>query len=225
VLHVAPNPGSVAVGESAYQQIRADILSGRLLPRQKLRLEQLRADYDISINTLREILNRLTSENLVVSETARGFEVAPISSENLLEIAELRLLLESHAMEKSFRNGDLDWEARVVASHYKLAELGRRHSPDDPEGAGLLKRGDREFHAVLISACGSRALIESHGTMFDRYMRYLMLALIVRGTVTQQEHDLLLRHALDRDAPAAIAVLREHIEGCVAYTLERWRWS
>src|SRR3954454_6747140 len=88
-----------AVGDDGYRRIQSDIVFGRLRPGQKLRLEALRETYGISISTLREILSRLTAEGLVIAEGRRGFEVPPVSIENLKELAELRLLLESHAMQ------------------------------------------------------------------------------------------------------------------------------
>src|SRR5262245_16117060 len=83
-----------SVGEKAYRRIRTDIILGKLGPAEKLRLERLREDYGVSVSTLRELLSRLSSEGLVVAEGQRGFEVAPISGENLRELASLRLLLE-----------------------------------------------------------------------------------------------------------------------------------
>ncbi len=49
------------IGETVYRQIRQDIIFGRLLPSQKLKLETLRAKHNASVSTLREILNRLCS--------------------------------------------------------------------------------------------------------------------------------------------------------------------
>src|SRR3954447_6915432 len=100
-----------SISEKAYRQIRADIVFGKLNPGEKLKLDRLREDYGASVGTLRELLSRLVSEGLVIAEGQRGFEVAPISAENLREIAGLRLLLESHALKQSFRSGDMDWEA------------------------------------------------------------------------------------------------------------------
>jgi DNA-binding GntR family transcriptional regulator len=95
-----------SVADEGYARIRGDIIFGRLKPSQRLRLEVLRQEYVLSVTTLREILseilNRLTSERLVVAEGQRGFEVAPISIENLKELVDLRLLLESHAIDQSF---------------------------------------------------------------------------------------------------------------------------
>src|SRR5438067_3361861 len=87
------------VSDDGYRRIRTDIVFGRLRPGQKLRLEGLKEDYGVSVSTLREILNRLAAEGFVLAEGRRGFEVAPISVENLRELAELRLLLEQHAMQ------------------------------------------------------------------------------------------------------------------------------
>src|SRR4051794_14666748 len=87
-----------AVGDDGYRRIRADIVFGRLRPGHKLRLEGLKEDYGVSVSTLREILNRLTADGFVLAEGRRGFEVAAVSADNLKELAELRLLLESHAM-------------------------------------------------------------------------------------------------------------------------------
>ena len=56
--------GVETAGEKAYRRLRNDIIFGRLAPSQKLRLEALKDAYGISVSTLRELLNRLTSEGL-----------------------------------------------------------------------------------------------------------------------------------------------------------------
>jgi len=123
---MARNGEAETAGERVYRRLRNDIVSGRLAPSEKLKLGRLKDDYGISISTLRELLNRLTSEGLIVAESARGFEVAPVSADNFKELANLRLLLEGHALQRSFALGDMEWEGRVVAAHHKLASLERR---------------------------------------------------------------------------------------------------
>ena len=97
------------IAESSYRRIRADIIFGRLPPGQKLKLESLKESYETSISTLREVLNRLSSEGLVLAEGQKGFEVSPVSVSDLKETAALRLLLETHALEQSFVHGDVEW--------------------------------------------------------------------------------------------------------------------
>lgn len=207
------------ISEQAYARIRSDIIFGRLRPRQKLKLETLRDKYGASVSTLREILNRLSSEGLVVAEGQRGFEVAPVSVGNLKETADLRLLLETHALAQSFEAGDVEWEGRVVASHHKLAALERRMKEGDLSQTETWKRYDWEFHQALISACGSKVLMNTHAAVFDQYLRYQMIALSFRGDVAAREHEELLKCALERDPDRARRILEEHVSGGVQHAL------
>lgn len=209
------------IAEIGYRRIRADIIFGRLAPGQKLKLDALKEAYETSISTLREILNRLSSEGLVLAEGQRGFQVCPVSVTDLKEIAALRLLLETHALGQSLAQGDMEWEARLVSAHYKLASLERLMATGDASRAEDWKRYDWEFHQALISACGSKLLIETHSVVFDKYLRYQMVALSYRGDVAAREHQALLDAALDRDADAAKKILAAHIEGGVEHALAR----
>src|SRR6478609_7156553 len=206
---------SMSAGDSGYRRIRSDIIFGVLTPSGRLKLDSMKEDYGVSVSTLREILNRLASEGFVVAEGQRGFEVAPVSIQNLRELAQLRILLEHHAMAESFRAGDVEWEGRVVSAHHKLAATERTvlKEGDDPE---LRKRYDGEFHQALISSCGSRELMHTHAIVFDKYFRY---ALRYRGTETIEQHRALLECALERDAEKARKILVDHIDGCVAHAL------
>ena len=208
-----------SAGEIAYRRIRDDIVMGRLRPGLKLRLDHLTKTYDVSVSTLREILSRLSSEKLVLAEGQKGFEVSPVSAEGLREIASLRQVIENHAIEKSFAVGDLEWEGRVVAAHHKLATLEARRRMNDRSETEAWKRYDWQFHQALISACGSRTLIETHAAVFDKYLRYQMLSLGDRGEIAIREHRDLLECAMSRDAKRATLVLSKHISGGVEHAL------
>jgi DNA-binding GntR family transcriptional regulator len=212
-----------SVAESSYRRIRADIIFGRLAPAQKLKLDSLKETYETSVSTLREILNRLSSEGLVLAEGQRGFEVAPISESDLREIAALRLLLEAHALEQSFQRGGVDWEARLVSAHYKLSRMESVMASGDTSQVENWKRYDWEFHQALISACGSKLLMDTHSAVFDKYLRYQMVALSYRGDIAEREHQQMLDAALKRDEKTAKAILEKHIQGGVEHALARKR--
>lgn len=212
-----------SVAESSYRRIRADIIFGRLAPAQKLKLDSLKETYETSVSTLREILNRLSSEGLVLAEGQRGFEVAPISESDLREIAALRLLLEAHALEQSFQRGGVDWEARLVSAHYKLSRMESVMASGDTSQVENWKRYDWEFHQALISACGSKLLMDTHSAVFDKYLRYQMVALSYRGDIAEREHQQMLDAALKRDEKTAKAILEKHIQGGVEHALARNR--
>ena len=208
---------TLSQGERAYVRIRGDIVFGRLPPGQRLTLDRLRDQYETSVGTLREILNRLASEGLVAAEGARGFEVAQVSPANLQQVASMRLLLEGHALRESFAAGDMDWEGRVVAAHHKLAAMEKRMAAGDRAIAETWKRYDWEFHHALISACGSQVLLDTHSAIYDKYLRYQMVVGLYRGEVASREHRRLLQCAMERDIEGAQRVLNRHVQDCVEH--------
>jgi DNA-binding GntR family transcriptional regulator len=211
---------ATSIADQAYERIRKDIIFGRLAPASRLRLERMASAYGASVSTLREILGRLSSEGFVVAEGQRGFQVAPVSRDGFRDVAAMRLLLETYAIPLSFAAGDLEWESRVVAAHHKLAVIERRMLAGEPAESELWKRYDREFHRALIEACASQTLLDLYAGVFDQYLRYQMVAVVFRGAVAAAEHRRLLDCALLRDASGACEVLTQHINGCVAYTIE-----
>ena len=83
------------------------------------------------------------------------------------------------------------------------------------------KRYDWEFHRALIAACGSQVLLETHALIYDRYLRYQMVAAVYRGEVAALEHRKLLDSALKRDWKRAQTTLDEHVHDCVAHMVEK----
>jgi DNA-binding GntR family transcriptional regulator len=97
--------------------------------------------------------------------------------------------------------------------------MERRMSQGDHSRVDLWKRYDWEFHQALISACGSRVLMETHAAVFDKYLRYQLIALSFRGDIAAEEHKILHDCALDHDAATARDVLSRHVEGGVEHAL------
>ena len=150
-------PGTVR--SSTYEKIKRDIIFGELAPASKLKLDGLKARYSASLSTLRETLNRLSSEGFVAAEEQRGFFVTPISRDDLTEIADLRVLLECHALKESIENGDTDWEGNLVSAHHKLHRMEQRMLSGDESQKEQWKRYDWEFHLAMIEACNSKNLL------------------------------------------------------------------
>jgi len=207
---------TATVGERTYHRVRSDIVLGRLAPGQRLTLDRMRGAYGTSVSTLRELFNRLSSEGLIVAEGSRGFQVTSISPQNLREVAAMRELLECHALKESFQSGDIEWEGRVVAAHHKLALMERRLAGGDLSQPEIWRRYDWAFHRTLISACGSRVLLDTHEAICDKYLRYQMIAAIFRGPIVADEHRGLFDCALARDWRSAQSILATHVQDCVA---------
>jgi DNA-binding GntR family transcriptional regulator len=214
---------ATSIADRAYGDLRSDIIFGRLEPGARLRLDRLAIAYATSVSTLREILSRLSSEGFVIAEGQRGFQVAPVSAEGFQDVAAMRLLLETYALPMSFAAGDLEWESRVVAAYHKLAHMERRMLAGEREQTEQWKRYDREFHRVLVEACGSQTLLDLYDGVFDHYLRYQIAAVVFRGLLAAEEHKLLRDCALSRDPAQACEVLTRHVNDCVTHTLKESR--
>ena len=207
------------VSASAYQRIKRDIIFGDLAPGTKLKLAGLRDRYEASLSTLRETLNRLASEGFVDALDQRGFFVTPVSREDLIEISNLRVLLECHALRLSIENGDADWEGNLVSAHHKLHLMEVKMLSGDESQKEAWKRRDWEFHLALIEACDSKNLLSLHSVLYDKYLRYQMLVLTYRGEEAVQEHRAIFDAALARENELAADWLKKHIENGLTHTL------
>ena len=212
------------VTQSTYDNIKLDIVFGRLAPEEKLTLQSMKDQYSVSISILRETLNRLSSDGFVKASPQRGFFVTPVSKQDLIEIGSLRTLLECHAIKESIQNGDGDWEGRLVSAHHKLKIEETKILSGDETNIAMWKQRDWEFHLATISACNSTNLLSLHAIIFAKYLRYQLLIMTNRGETAALEHQHLCEAALDRDSEKAESILTKHINGGVDHALKAM-WS
>ena len=195
--------------EAAYNRIRSDIIGGKLAPGVKLRIEELRRDYDSGTSPLREALNRLAGEGFVTVEEQRGFRVAPISGDDLRDLSRMRTLLECEALRESISNGDDEWEANLVAAYHRLQKAEASYGANPAEW----EQRNEEFHAALLSACGSVWLLRLRYMLYEQHKRYRFIAILSQqqGRNVHQEHREILEAALARDVAAAGRATELHI--------------
>lgn len=206
---VAHSPTGKTLSESAYEALRADIISGRLAPDAKLRIEDLRQEYSTGASPLREALNRLAGEGFVTAAGQRGFNVAPISLNDLDDITRLRILLECEAMRDAIRQGDDAWEAGIVAAFHQWTKAHNTGTDD----VATWERRNQELHEALIGACDSALLLRLRQTLFEQHKRYRLISLLDYNETrdVHAEHEAIVEATLARDADAACAATEVHI--------------
>lgn len=197
---------------SVYDRLQADILAGKLAPGLKLRLKDLIEQYDTGNSPLREALNRLSANGMVVREENRGFRVPSASNKKLAEITRTRCWLEEIALRESIANGDADWEERIVLAYHWLARAARSTDESAKYTSPEWEDHHREFHLALISACDSDILIGFCSELHQRSFRYRNLAEVIeyRDRHELEEHRELQDAVLNRDADKAVELLRKH---------------
>lgn len=196
--------------EQTYNTLRDDIVEGRLAPGSKLRIEHLRVQHSVGAGTVREALTRLVSDALVIAEGQRGFRVAPIAIDELEDITQLRVQIETEALRQSIRQGGAEWRRALCASYEALSALEQPIAAEHRRQWEVL---NMRFHETLLA--GQRSawtlkvlrLLSRHG---ERYRCYAMgIPTLVRNV--HAEHTEIFELALaGREARAALA-LEAHI--------------
>jgi GntR family transcriptional regulator, carbon starvation induced regulator len=206
-----------------FEQLRSDILHNRLDPGSRLRFRDLRERYQSGLSPLREALMRLAAEGLVVSEDHKGFRVAPVSREEMIDIANTLLELEAIAIRMAADKGDDRWEADIVARFHELSKR-QMFAPDgtlDPEW----EVRNVAFHEALYAACGSPSLKLVCHVLYERHSRYRRLRTKKAGKPDRdvsKEHEALMQATIRRDPDTAIALLRKHRSATLEDVLTKW---
>ena len=217
------NDKNSTISSLTYDLLKKDIIFGKLKPGSKLKLDGLKNNYNASLSTIRETLNRLASEGFVKAEEQRGFFVNSFSNDDLIEIANLRVLLECYAIKLSIKKGDTNWEGNLVASQHKLHLLEKEMQKDPKKNKEEWKKFDWEFHLALVSNCGSQNLLHLHSILYDKYVRYQMAVIEYRGKEGEEEHKKIFEAALNRDADLAARTLETHISKGLEHTLKAFK--
>jgi GntR family transcriptional regulator, carbon starvation induced regulator len=212
---------SRTIASDVFEQLRGDILECRLTPGARLRFKDLRSRYRSGLSPLREALMRLVTDDLVILEDHKGFRVAPVSQEELVDIAMTWFELEALGIRQSIKRGDDRWAANIQARFRELSRKRMRtpHGTLDP----AWEPHNLAFHESLYAACGSPSLMRFCRTLSQRFSRYRRLW--ARGTYKRniaKEHKDLCRAVLNRDAAAAVAALRVHRTRTIRDLLATW---
>lgn len=215
--------GAQTLGAGVYERLRAAVLEGRYQPGERLRPNDLCAEYDVGAGVVREALTRLAEQRLLVAEPNRGYRILSISRAQILDLVELRLVNECAALRLSIERGDIAWEGRVVATHHQMAATT---SGDDPD---VRARAHHDFHRALLSGCGNARLLDLCDELFlesELYRRWSGQAL-ARATPPgrspkgrAKEHVSLRDSALARDADRSAALYEVHLRHTAELALQ-----
>ncbi|OBZ16273.1 GntR family transcriptional regulator [Bacillus sp. FJAT-27264] len=211
---MARRNGSSTLSEAVLKNLKTDILSGRYEPGAPLTVSELAQKFNVSIAVVREALTQLTSHGLVIKTPNYGFTVKTVSEVELDNLIETRLINESAALRLSIANGDLTWEANVIAAHHKLAQTPEY--TDFNQKSVISEEWSEahgQFHYSLISACNNPILLDMCKRLWDLsqlYRHWSIPQMPDRDFHT--EHKLLLSTVLERDSDRAVELFKEHIQ-------------
>ena len=204
--------GGTTRASAVYEQLRADITQGLLVPGSKLRVEAMCKRYEVGASPLREALSRLSAEGLVDRTDQRGFSVMPLKWEELPILTQSRAQLESLALRDSIAARDTGWEHELVLLVHQLSRTPRSLATEqyvpNPEWETL----HRAFHRVLLARCPSRWLRGFCDSLADEAYRFRQVA-AGRSFSSRNEHTehlAIFEAAIAGQADEAVKLLVQH---------------
>ena len=202
--------------QRTYHKLRNEIITGKIPPGERLKVESLKVSLDTGASPVREALSLLTSDQLVERLDQRGFRVAETSQSQFKEILELRCHLEELALRESLKNTSQEWEDTLVLAHHHMT----RASGGSAEKFEELHRA---FHMALLDECNSPILLRFCGQLYDLNVRYRNLAGKSKSynrRDVEAEHNAILAAAIDRDFEEASKLLMAHYRETGAFLAE-----
>lgn len=189
--------------------LRERILRGELKAGDQLVQHSIATELGLSRIPVREALRQLEAEGLVKIVDHRGAVVSTLSADEIMEMFEVRMLLESHLLRLAIprMTGEDFEEAENTLTSYTTS-LKKEENVED---WGVL---NWKFHSCLYEAANRPRILsmaESIHNNADRYVR-LHLFLVHETTRANEEHREILRFCKEGDVEAACKALEQHIE-------------
>ena len=205
--------GSLTLTQEVYQRLRSDLLSCRLMPGEKLRIEELGKRLGAGSSAVREALSHLASEGFVVAEPQRGFRVAPVSPGELRGLTDARCEIEELCIRRAVEHGDVEWEAGIMTTLHRLAKLPVRAEGDPKRYNDAFAVAHEAFHGAVAAGCANPWLLRMREYLAGQHLRYRWLSLPL-ATVERDlhgEHTAIAQAALARDSDRAVQLMTDHL--------------
>lgn len=192
--------------------LREAIVSGVLGGGTQIRQSEVAAEFGVSVIPVREALRQLVAEGFVVLQRNRGAIVAEVSTDDIRELFDLRVALETLLLAEA-------------VPHLTPADLARaegyQKALEEETDINQWGRWNWLFHEALYKPAGRQrtlAIVENINNHVDRLLR-LQMSLVDGKRKSRREHGALLQACRRGDAERAVSLLRQHIRGVEAIIL------
>jgi DNA-binding GntR family transcriptional regulator len=212
-----PGRGRVSSALSPYETLLREILRGELLPGEALTELSLAERLAVSRTPIREALTRLEQDGLL-KRTSRGMVLRERSPEEILDIYEVRILLEADAARSAAeRRLALD----VITMKRIAGEVEAMGAGDDPDA---IAEANREFHRAVWRAAHNEPILDLLQRIHRHLARYPATTLSYPGRreAALSEHRLLIAAIEARDGEKAVQASTRHFTAARDIRLQLW---
>lgn len=198
---IKPRPN---LGEIAYDEIKSMILTGELEQGQRLVLDELSEQLNLSVTPIRDALNKLSQEDLVNIRPRTSHTVVQIDEKDASDILDLRRVLEVYALETA---EEASLKKFPVKKYQKIFS--------DESLSGTQKKFvsvDTQFHNDLLALSPNQRLPRLYAYLQNLVQVLSIKALKAEGRIrdANKEHLELLEAIGDQDLEKAVMLLNNH---------------
>ncbi|MFC3608021.1 GntR family transcriptional regulator [Stutzerimonas tarimensis] len=199
---------SNALAEQIYARIKQEIFDFYLLPHDRFTETQIADRYQVSRTPVRDALYRLQREGYLDVEFRRGWMVKALDFTRIDELYELRVVLESAAVDRLCALTDLPEALEALCQLWMVSPEQRQTEMQ------VVAELDENFHSGLVAAAGNRETLRVHREVTERIriVRRLDFSKRARIEETYAEHAGILRALLARKRDDTLRLLHAHIE-------------
>lgn len=205
-----------------YQWLKERILHHAFVPGEKLDVQQLADTLGVSRTPVKDAINRLTSEGLVVLRSRRGTYVATLTPETLRDLFDLRMMTESWAVQHLASDAMATKASAVQETFDRSTQIiiGSDAAQFDYSAFYAL---DMQMHAQIISQAGNTELLDLHQLVTARLSVGRLYfpgeeEIFIRSLAAQQEHAAIVGAFVIGDVPALLTAVRAHINASMHHT-------
>jgi DNA-binding GntR family transcriptional regulator len=196
--------------DEVYAQLKRDVADFNLVPGDRFTENELSERLGVSRTPVRQALFRLQQEGYVEVLFRSGWRVLPFDFEQFEQLYDLRMVLETTAVERLCADGErVDRALLDELTAIWLVPVGGRSSD-----MAQVSKWDEEFHCKLVAAAGNAEMARVHRDVTDRIriIRRLDFTKQARIDATYDEHAKILKAIQRKRGDQAAMLLRAHIE-------------
>ncbi|MFS0723482.1 GntR family transcriptional regulator [Paenibacillus sp. 1P07SE] len=161
---------AISISEHVYRSLKQDILTGDMPPGVRLIVTEIGRRFSISQAPVREALERLKQEGLIVGIPNKGSVVSSITAKEIRDIFVLRELIECFAVRQIIGTLTVE-DYRTLESLITEMDLASRVR----EPFRILEL-DMDFHEFFYMKCGNQAILELWGRLRTKVMRFMAIS-------------------------------------------------
>lgn len=201
--------------EKIYNILKKRIINLEFKFNQKLNVKEIAQQFGVSQTPIRDALNNLVKDELVIVKPRIGYFIIKFTKKNLCEIYEVRKMIECFALENSINMNNKKFKKYYEKALKIKDKLSKYENYDE---FNIL---DRDVHLSIIEESRNKQLIK----IYFRIYSFVQISQNFdrTGERSLKEIDsiiLLLEKILNKDILNAKAILREHIENCKIIGIE-----